>query len=843
MHAIDRILQRIPAAKKNGKGWRAPCPAHGGKGHNLAIYELQGGKVGLTCHSHGCKPDDVIAALGLTWREIHGHGHGVIYSKSKPRLTLQQRSHAIELYKLACAHGAASERESSRAVLIGDGVESWQLDTLERAVAHHVSAGNTDKILWLELPTWRPDEDAAPELAPETADAGKVVASCYKYRALVAPNGLELAAQQAGESVETVERIWREHLSKRAMPLHRIERPSRTFDTFRAALAYAGADRNIALLAALGSGKNQRFVKQLKAANGGKFWSITTLTALVDSNAASAQTAHYRDDLSVISATGSVTSTVHWLTTDAGKSQAAGMGAGDTVVIDEFDAVARMLLDVPTILDRFKQAETLEALTAMRASGVRFILLDGDYSAAGREFAALLGCESVEVTEQEYRPPRAIIRQQVEEGGLLSRTFDADIKRLLSAGERVVIMADSCRAANADAQLFSSITNSILVITSENRDEPSQAAFLRNPNALAAKYDLIIASPTLNFGFSVTSVSAHVFVKCTSGVLGAQQIWQFARRWRAPAGGVIRFSMARHLCSPRRQTETLNQISRDYAQLGDVSAWTRGRIACEYINAINDSNPVHALMGFLQCAGIGVSVEFDDAGDFESVMDAKALREQVEAERIERIRTAESVPVAALSKRATVTDTAQLRRARIEDNLLLTVEDYEPDGTLPRELVERCEYDALESRATRLAWLAVKRQGGRLADGKRREFVDAQVEIMSAMLADIPADGFTSCDVERIANGHGSRIRLAYKALSKPPKPKRGQSDAENNRMVTRWFISLLESWGINSHSRREENGGIRRRIYSPMECPDASKFAEKIACQFLLENSRKSMI
>ncbi|MFW9606160.1 MAG: hypothetical protein ACMV0I_06380 [Pseudomonas sp.] len=842
MHAIERILQRIQGAKKHGKGWRAPCPAHGGKGHNLAIYEHDNGKVGLTCHSHGCKPDDVIAALGLTWREIHGHGNGVIYSRSKPRLTLQQRNYSLELYKLACAHGAASERDSSRAVLIGDGIESWQLDSLERAVAHHVSAGTTDRIIGLELPTWRPDDDAAPELAP--ADAGKVVASCYKYRALVAPDGLELAAQQAGESVETVEHIWREHLSKKAMPMHRIERPSRTFGTFRAALAYAGTDRNIALLAALGSGKNQRFVKQLKASNGGKFWSITTLTALVDSNAASAQTAHYRDDLSVISATGSVTSTVHWLTSEAGKLQAAGMGAGDTVVIDEFDAVARMLLDVPTILDRFKQAETLEALTAMREAGVRFILLDGDYSAAGRELAALLGCESVEVTEQEYAQPRAVIRQQVEEGGLLSRTFDADIKRLLSAGERVVIMADSCRAANADAVQFGRITQSILVITSENRDEPAQAEFLRNPNGMASKYDLIIASPTLNFGFSVTSVSAHVFVKCTSGVLGAQQIWQFARRWRAPAGGVIRFSMARHLCRPRRAVETLEQISRDYAKLGDVSAWTRGRIACEYIDAINDSNPVHALMGFLQCAGIGVSVEFDDAGDFETVISAKEIREQVEAERIERIRTAESVPLAALSKRATVTDTAQLRRARIEDNLLLTVEDYEPDGTLPRELVERCEYDALESRAMRLAWLAVKRQGVMLADGKRREFVDAQVEIVRDMLAEIPAGGFTAGDVERIAAEHGSRIRLAYKSLSKPPKPKRGQSDAEKKRAMMRWFISLLESWGIESHSRRrEENGGKRVRIFTIAECPDASKYAEKIACQILLENSRKPMI
>lgn len=113
------------------------------------------------------------------------------------------------------------------------------------------------------------DDDAAQESAP--ADAGKVVSSCYKYRALVAHGGLELAAKQSGETVETVERIWCEHLSKKAMPMHRIERPSRAFATFCDALAYyAGTDRNIVLLAALGSGKIRDSMRQLAAAGGGR---------------------------------------------------------------------------------------------------------------------------------------------------------------------------------------------------------------------------------------------------------------------------------------------------------------------------------------------------------------------------------------------------------------------------------------------------------------------------------------------------------------------------------------------------------------------------------------------
>ena len=157
--------------------------------------------------------------------------------------------------------------------------------------------------------------------------------------------------------------------------------------------------------------------------------------------------------------------------------------------------------------------------------------------------------------------------------------------------------------------------------------------------------------------------------------------------------------------------------------------------------------------------------------------------------------------------------------------------------------MERCEYDALESRAQRLAWLAVKRQGITLADGKRREFVDAQVEIVRDMLAEIPADGFTSCDAVRIAAEHGPRIRLAYKAISRPPKPKRGQADAESKRAAIRWFVSLLRSWGIESHSRREEEGGKRVRIFTIAECPDASKFAKNVACKIMLESQRKCMI
>ena len=47
--------------------WRAKCPVHKSKGLTLA---LKAGKerLHITCHA-GCESDDVLATLGLTWRD------------------------------------------------------------------------------------------------------------------------------------------------------------------------------------------------------------------------------------------------------------------------------------------------------------------------------------------------------------------------------------------------------------------------------------------------------------------------------------------------------------------------------------------------------------------------------------------------------------------------------------------------------------------------------------------------------------------------------------------------------------------------------------------------------
>ena len=48
--------------------WRARCPVHRSKGASLGIYAGKG-KVSVHCFG-GCDSDDVLAALGLTWRDL-----------------------------------------------------------------------------------------------------------------------------------------------------------------------------------------------------------------------------------------------------------------------------------------------------------------------------------------------------------------------------------------------------------------------------------------------------------------------------------------------------------------------------------------------------------------------------------------------------------------------------------------------------------------------------------------------------------------------------------------------------------------------------------------------------
>jgi hypothetical protein len=60
----QQLLGRLEGVITTGKGWRARCPAHGGKSASLAIAQGDNGTLLLHCFA-GCQVHDVLAAVGL----------------------------------------------------------------------------------------------------------------------------------------------------------------------------------------------------------------------------------------------------------------------------------------------------------------------------------------------------------------------------------------------------------------------------------------------------------------------------------------------------------------------------------------------------------------------------------------------------------------------------------------------------------------------------------------------------------------------------------------------------------------------------------------------------------
>ena len=67
---VARVLSCVHGAKSDGIGWRARCPAHGGKSiTSLSIAQGDDGRVLLKCHA-GCSHRAILGALGLDERAM-----------------------------------------------------------------------------------------------------------------------------------------------------------------------------------------------------------------------------------------------------------------------------------------------------------------------------------------------------------------------------------------------------------------------------------------------------------------------------------------------------------------------------------------------------------------------------------------------------------------------------------------------------------------------------------------------------------------------------------------------------------------------------------------------------
>lgn len=71
MSTADAILSRLDKVRQTASNrWMAKCPAHEDRDPSLSIRELSDGRTLVYCFA-GCAPDDILAAVSLSWADLY----------------------------------------------------------------------------------------------------------------------------------------------------------------------------------------------------------------------------------------------------------------------------------------------------------------------------------------------------------------------------------------------------------------------------------------------------------------------------------------------------------------------------------------------------------------------------------------------------------------------------------------------------------------------------------------------------------------------------------------------------------------------------------------------------
>jgi 5S rRNA maturation endonuclease (ribonuclease M5) len=85
MNPIEKILERLPDAKKSGSGWMARCPAHDDESPSLSIGTGSEGKALVHCHAD-CATEVVLDAIGMKMSDLFPDAPGAKpASSNKPK--------------------------------------------------------------------------------------------------------------------------------------------------------------------------------------------------------------------------------------------------------------------------------------------------------------------------------------------------------------------------------------------------------------------------------------------------------------------------------------------------------------------------------------------------------------------------------------------------------------------------------------------------------------------------------------------------------------------------------------------------------------------------------------
>ncbi len=99
LEAIERADTTTKPLQRSGNGYRAQCPAHGGKERNL--YITDGNKrVLMTCHSRSCDPKDILESVGLGLRHCYYQNNSNVRPLRPQRVSHEDFQNALTILQL-----------------------------------------------------------------------------------------------------------------------------------------------------------------------------------------------------------------------------------------------------------------------------------------------------------------------------------------------------------------------------------------------------------------------------------------------------------------------------------------------------------------------------------------------------------------------------------------------------------------------------------------------------------------------------------------------------------------------------------------------------------------------
>lgn len=685
----------------------------------------------------------------------------------------------------------------------------------------------------------------------------RAVEACYKHKAFRKPEGLAAAAEEAGMTLAQTEQHFMNHLCWKYSPLHNSIKPAKTFSSFEKALEQLIKTGQSAFIQApQGTGKTSAIGKPLVDAvkkRNQQVIAATVLRSLADQNAHSLNLDSDRETSEVLSLSEGVSATIHSMSTERLIRQVQQISLhGGSALLDEVAKIASLLAASESIISGEKKSLIIDALKNAAQGKAQIVGMDADVTPETAALLKVLGLTDAvwKVTEQPYALPGVEFHpnQYNKEG--TERPLLDEIRAKLEAGEQIAIACTDRTEAEALEALFSkSCTGKSLLLTSDTSGLKEQADFLSRSNEAAKDYQLIVYSPVLSAGFSVTSVEPNIYCMVGHDHLQAPEILQMLRRFRRAKGGVVKVEVPIRLQSATRHynpsiaCEILEDTKTD--NLDDLEYFEQAMVASLQQKNLNSSNPYLAMLGHFANSGIKCKVVFKGGG-VEAGKDAAEAKAEAKNREVQAVATApeaDLIEIAHLEQSGANTpdSSAKLKRHQITQALLLTYDDLEPDGSLPELLVQGYLHNRLASRVNHQALtelnprdllvMSINQDARRRFAFKKHTWL--QVEVAKKIIK-AAGDRYTGDDARVIADTYRNEIKSYWRMVPKPPR-----KGAKGNKAFTEWLQGLLHKFGYTVKSKKVGSVRFKTVTKDALVATYASRKAEHFAAEIEAANAK----